>query len=129
MFDNDEERNVALRNWARNDRHCAAAVELLIAHDCWLPRLDEAGLIKRFPAPEDDYARPNLARALEKLDDENDYDLYTSSSEHRVLSIASSLVHGTPISLTDTLVGLDRSNSRLVLDAFAVALGMVETLR
>lgn len=123
------ERNAALRKWARNDRHCTAAVELLIAHGCWLNRLEEVGLVEWFPQPEDDRARLNLHRALEKLDDPKDHDLYTSSSEYRVLSIASSLVHGTPISLTATLQGLDRSNQRLVLDALALALGMVEPLR
>lgn len=124
MFAFKEDRNAALRNWARNDLHCTAAVELLIAHDCWLGRLDEAGLIRRFPPPEDDYARPNLQKALDKLNDPDDHDLYTSSSEYRVLSIASSLLHGTPISLSDALVSLDRTNSALVVQAVRTALGV-----
>lgn len=124
MFAFREQRDAALRNWARNDLHATAAVELLIAHGFWPEMLDKAGLLRRFPPPDDDYARPLLVDALDKLDDVNDHDLYTSSSEHRILKIAASLVAGYEIKLSDVLVSLDRHNSALVVDAITTATGL-----
>lgn len=126
MFEFAEDRDAALRNWARHDLHATAAVELLIDHRHWPAMLDRAGLIRRFPAPEDDYARPLLAEALERLDDPNDHDMYCSSSELRILQIAASLVAGTPVALSNVLVNLDRSNQRRVVKAVSRAVGLAE---
>lgn len=56
------------------------------------------------------------------------HDLYASSSEHRVLLIAASLVNGTPIKLSHVLLGLDRSNQRRVVECVARAVGLTPSI-
>ncbi len=47
-----------------------------------------------------------------------------SGGERRMLLLASSLAGGTPVSLSDTLVGIDRRNASLVVRAVAHAAGL-----
>ena len=47
-----------------------------------------------------------------------------SSSENRVLRLAASIADGIPVSLSDTLPGIDRRNASLVVSAVAHAAGL-----
>lgn len=127
MFDTDEARNAALRNWARDDRHCEAAVELLIDHGHWPAMLDNADLLTRWNDNKA-YARPMLAVALRRLDDPNEHEMFASSSEEKVLEIAASLVEGAPIKLSYVLTGLDRGNQKRVTEAVMRAVGLIGSL-
>ena len=51
-------------------------------------------------------------------------ELPASGGERRMLLLASSLADGTPVSLNDTLVGIDRRNASLVVSAVAHAAGL-----
>ena len=51
-------------------------------------------------------------------------DLPASGGERRMLLLASSLAGGTPVSLNDTLVGIDRRNASLVVSSVAHAAGL-----
>ena len=51
-------------------------------------------------------------------------ELPASGGERRMLLLASSLAGGTPVSLNDTLVGLDHRNANLVVRAVAHAAGL-----
>ncbi len=45
-----------------------------------------------------------------------------SSGERRILLLAASIAGGIPVSLGDTLPGIDRRNARLVINAIARAM-------
>ena len=51
-------------------------------------------------------------------------ELPASGGERRMLLLAASLASGTPVSLSDTLVGIDRRNASLVVRAVAHAAGL-----
>ena len=51
-------------------------------------------------------------------------ELPASGGEHRLLLLAASIADGTPVSLNDTLTGIDRRNARLVISAVAHAAGL-----
>jgi hypothetical protein len=51
-------------------------------------------------------------------------DLPASGGERRMLLLASSLAGGTPVSLNDTLAGIDRRNASLVVSAVAHTAGL-----
>ena len=51
-------------------------------------------------------------------------ELPASGGERRMLLLASSLAGGTPVSLNDTLAGIDRRNAGLVVKAVAHAAGL-----
>jgi hypothetical protein len=51
-------------------------------------------------------------------------ELPASGGERRILLLASSLAGGTPVSLNDTLVGIDSRNASLVVSAVAHAAGL-----
>jgi hypothetical protein len=48
-----------------------------------------------------------------------------SSGERHVLKLAASIAAGTPVSLSDTLTGIDRRNARLAVKAVAKASGLL----
>jgi hypothetical protein len=50
--------------------------------------------------------------------------LPSSSGERRMLLLAASIAGGTPVSLNDTLTGIDRRNASLVVSAVAHAAGL-----
>ena len=50
-------------------------------------------------------------------------ELPASSGERRILLLAASIAAGTPVSLNDTLAGIDRRNASLVVSAIAHATG------
>jgi hypothetical protein len=51
-------------------------------------------------------------------------ELPASSGERRMLLLAASIAGGVPISLSDTLIGIDRRNASLVVSAVAHATGL-----
>jgi hypothetical protein len=51
-------------------------------------------------------------------------ELPASGGERRILLLAASIAGGTPVSLSDTLTGIDRSNASLVVSAVAHAAGL-----
>ena len=51
-------------------------------------------------------------------------DLPASGGERRMLLLAASIADGTPVSLNDTLPGIDRRNASLVVRAIAHAAGL-----
>ena len=53
-------------------------------------------------------------------------ELPASGGERRVLLLAASIVGGTPVSLCDTLPGIDRRNAGLVVSAVAHAAGLAD---
>lgn len=53
-------------------------------------------------------------------------ELPASGGERRMLLLASSLAGGTPVSLSDTLAGIDRRNASLVVSAVAHAAGLTD---
>lgn len=54
-------------------------------------------------------------------------ELPASGGERRMLLLAASIAAGTPISLNDTLPGIDRRNATLVVNAIAHATGQPAT--
>ena len=50
-------------------------------------------------------------------------ELPASGGERRILLLAASIAAGTPVSLNDTLAGIDRRNASLVVSAIAHATG------
>jgi hypothetical protein len=53
-------------------------------------------------------------------------ELPSSSGERRMLLLAASIAGGIPVSLYDTLPGIDRSNASLVVGAVAHAAGLAD---
>jgi hypothetical protein len=51
-------------------------------------------------------------------------ELPASGGERRILLLAASIAGGTPVSLNDTLTGIDRRNASLVVSAVAHAAGL-----
>jgi hypothetical protein len=51
-------------------------------------------------------------------------ELPASGGERRILLLAASIADGTPVSLNDTLPGIDRRNASLVVSAVAHAAGL-----
>jgi hypothetical protein len=56
-------------------------------------------------------------------------ELPSSGGERRMLLLASSIADGTPVSLNDTLTGIDRRNASLVVSAVAHAAGLPDPYR
>lgn len=111
----------ALRNWAQGWLPYEAAVELLIAHDTWLHRSD---FLDRFLVDEGDAVWPDWhqAAAIVRLGV-----LPSTETERQVLGIACELAgYSTGWTWDRLLTGLDRHNTKLVLDAVAHATGHPE---
>ncbi len=90
----------ALRACAAGIYPAEAGVGLLIGHDTWLHR--------------------GATAAIAALDAG---DLPCSGGEQRMLRLAASIAGGTPVSLRDTLSGIDHRNVQLVITAVLHASG------
>ncbi len=106
-----------LRDWARDDTHNKAAVELLIAHDFWLHQKD---FIKAAVDQDPDFARIYWHRA-------EDFAQTTATASNPMLAVLrmAALIGGD----TARLATLDRANRELVVKALADALAVKEISR
>ena len=115
----------ALRACARGLYPLEAGVDLLIRHACWLHRGDfqdefvHAGISITDGATA--MAEINWPAAISALDTRH---LPCSGGEERMLRLAASLAGGIPVSLRDTLTGIDHRNASLVVSAVAHAAGL-----
>jgi hypothetical protein len=113
----------ALRAAALGLHPDAAGTELIISHAAWLHRGDFTGrFIQHIDSGADGYelARIDWAGVIAALDTGQ---LPCSGGERRVLRLAASIAGGMPVSLRDTLPGLDDSNIDLVTAAIRHAAG------
>ena len=109
--------NQALRAWADGYSPDAAAVELLIAHNCWLHRGDFHRYLETGHTAD---GQELTAIDWEGLLEIRTRGLIASSSEIAVLDIALSLAAGKHISL-DEVLGLDATNTAAVATAIVRA--------
>ncbi len=107
-------RVVALRTWARGLYTCEAGVELLIR--AWGGRLLTGPWIVTDPAD------GTVWFDTRKVSEAG----YLSGGERRMLELAASITADRPIHLGDTLSGLERHATELVLAAVAHAAGTHE---
>ena len=114
----------ALRACAAGIYPAEAGVGLLIGHDNWLHRSDFTGPFVRTGVSLADgitaLAEVDWAAAIAALDAG---DLPCSGGEQRMLRLAGSIADGTPVSLRDTLSGIDHRNVQLVITAVLHASG------
>jgi len=115
----------ALRAWARGLLAAEAGVELLISNGSFLTRRD---FRDRFISvrPGNAHGDPNMATIdwqdiIAALDVR---DLPCSGGEQRILRLAASLADGSPVSLRDTITGLDHANISLLITAILRAAGI-----
>jgi hypothetical protein len=108
----------ALRACAAGIYPAEAGVGLLIGHDTWLHRPDFTGPFVHTGVSLADgitqMADVDWAAAITALDAGN---LPCSGGEQRMLRLAASIASGTPVSLRDTLTGIDHRNVKLVITA------------
>jgi hypothetical protein len=119
----DERLHLRLRAHTRGLHHSTAAVELLIAHHCWLNRADFRDQFL-FTGTDFDTAEvttcidwPRSVMAL------NRGRLPCSGSEARILRIAASIGEGVPVDLREALTELDTVNTALIANAVTRATG------
>lgn len=112
-----ERMNQALRAWAAGHSPDVAAVELLIAHNCWLHRSDFRRYLETGHTAD---GQELTAIDWEGLLEVRNRGLIASSSEIAVLDIALSLAAGKYVSLADVL-GLDATNTAAVATALVRA--------
>lgn len=110
-----------LRAWARGIYPDEAGVELLIGHAVFLHRADFTSRFITTPASSDGTPLavidwPAVIAAL-------DGSLPCSGGENRMLRLAASLAAGIPVSLRDTLTGIDGRGTQLVVQAVLHASG------
>ena len=114
----------ALRACAAGLYPAEAGVGLLIGHDTWLHRRDFTGPFVHTGVSLADgitaMAEIDWAAAITALDAG---DLPCSGGEQRMLRLAASIAGGTPVSLRDTLTGIDHRNIQLVITAVLHASG------
>jgi hypothetical protein len=114
----------ALRACAAGIYPTEAGVDLLIGHDTWLHRRDFTGPFVHTGVSLTDgittMAEVDWAAAITALDAG---DLPCSGGEQRMLRLAASIAGGTPVSLRDTLTGIDHRNVQLVITAVLHASG------
>jgi hypothetical protein len=115
------ELEAALRWDAAGSHGCLAAVELLIAHGCWLVREVVLERIRWWPRDEDGPAQaaPDWVAISAVLDAG---ELRASASERFVLAVAVSLAGAREVSLAG-LSSCDRVTVRLIAQAIGVAGG------
>jgi hypothetical protein len=117
----------ALRACARGIHPLEAGTGLLIDCGSWLHRED---FTSRFITV--DTSISDGATLLASTDWEAAItalragELPSSSGERRMLLLAASIASGTPVSLNDTLTGIDRRNASLVVSAVAHAAGILD---
>ena len=101
-----------------------AGVGLLISHACWLGREDFRDQFIHTGISITDgvtaMAEINWPAAISALDARH---LPCSGGEERMLRLAASLAGGIPVSLRDTLTGIDHRNIELVITAILHAWG------
>lgn len=113
----------ALRAHAAGVLSLEAATELLLGHRIWLCRSDFTGHFVHLDTPAAsgvavasiDWRAASCALRAGRLP--------CSAGEARMLDIAASLASGIPVSLRDTLTGLDAPNAGLVVAAVAHTAG------
>ena len=114
----------ALRACARGIYPLEAGVDLLISHGSWLDRQDfqdqfiHTGISITDGVTE--MAEMDWQAAISTLDARH---LPCSGGEERMLRLAASLAGGIPVSLRDTLTGIDHRNIELVITAVLHAWG------
>ena len=114
----------ALRACARGIYPLEAGVDLLISHGSWLGREDfqdqfiHTGISLTDGVTE--LAEMDWQAAISALDARH---LPCSGGEERMLRLAASLAGGIPVSLRDTLTGIDHRNIGLVITAVLHAWG------
>jgi hypothetical protein len=112
----------ALRACSRGIRHHEAGTSLLIECGHWLHRDDftsrfiEHGTSEGILMAAIDWDAASTALRAGRLP--------ASSGERRTLLLAASIADGVPVSLSDTLVGIDRRTAGLVVSAVARATGL-----
>lgn len=119
----DPPLHTALGAYASGIYPLEAGVELLIAHASWLHRDDfiDAFLHTDTTTIDDtELASIDWAGAISALDTGA---LPCSRGEQRMLRLAASIAGGTPVSLNDTLPGLDHRNTNLLIAALLHASG------
>lgn len=112
-----------LRACARGLYFAEAGVELLIHHDCWLHRSDFTDrFVHRGTSITDgaQLAEIDWTAAITALQTGG---LPCSSGESRILRLTASLTDGLPVSLRDTITGLDEHNIKLLIGAVLHASG------
>jgi hypothetical protein len=112
----NHELSAALRTHASGLYCLEAAAELIIGHRTLLHRSDFTDfIITDFSIIDDtEIASIDWHAAISALDTG---ELPCSSGEQRILRLAASLADGIPVSLRDTLIGLDDRNIKLVITA------------
>ena len=115
----------ALRACARGIHHLEAGTSLLIDCGSWLHRDDFTSKFIEVGTSISDgvtlLASIDWQAAVAAL---HAGELPASGGERRMLLLASSLAGGTPVSLNDTLVGIDSRNASLTVRAVAHAAGL-----
>ena len=115
----------ALRACARGIHPLEAGTSLLIECGSWLHRDDfTSRFITAGPSISDGVtllASIDWEAAVTAL---HAGELPASGGERRMLLLAASIAGGTPVSLNDTLVGIDRRNASLVVSAVAHVAGL-----
>lgn len=118
----------ALRAGARGIHPLEAGTGLLVEHGSWLHRGDFTGTFITTGTSISDgvtlLASADWEAAVTAL---HAGELPASGGERRMLLLAASLAGGTPVSLNDTLVGIDRRNASLVVRAVAHAAGLPDS--
>lgn len=117
----------ALRACASGIHPLEAGTTLLIDHGSWLCRQDFTSRFITTGTSISDgitlLATTDWEAAITAL---NDGELPSSGGERRMLLLAASIAGGIPVSLYDTLPGIDRSNASLVVGAVAHAAGLAD---
>jgi hypothetical protein len=113
----------ALRAHAAGLHPGEAGTELLIRHGCYLPRDDFAGFVHTGTSITDGttlMAWIDWDAALSALHQGR---IPSCGGEQRILQLAASIASGFPVSLRDTLPGLDNRNLELLITAIRHAAG------
>ena len=114
----------ALRACASGIDPLEAGTNLLIDCDSWLHREDFTSRFITTGTSISDGATPMASTDWEAaITALNAGQLAASSGERRILLLAASIAAGIPVSLYDTLPGIDRRNASLVVKAIAHATG------
>jgi hypothetical protein len=114
----------ALRACAAGIHPLEAGTSLLIDCGNWLHREDFTSHFITTSTSISDGVTPMASTDWEAaIAALNAGELPCSSGERRMLLLAASMAGGTPVSLHDTLPGIDQRNARLVLNAIAHATG------
>ena len=116
--------HAALRACASGIDPLEAGTSLLIDCDNWLHREDFTSRFITTGTSISDGATPMASTDWEAaITALNAGQLAASSGERRMLLLAASIAAGIPVSLYDTLPGIDRRNASLVVKAIAHATG------